>query len=48
MCIGSLAAFANGAAMPLFSLIFGEMTDSFAPNASADIVLEKAAMNAMY
>jgi len=29
MVIGSLAAFANGAAFPAFSLIFGGMTDSF-------------------
>lgn len=42
MFIGGLAAFLNGSAFPLFSLIFGNMTDSFGPNATADDVLHQA------
>jgi ATP-binding cassette subfamily B (MDR/TAP) protein 1 len=29
MFLGGLAAFLNGAAFPSFSIIFGDMTDSF-------------------
>lgn len=31
MAFGAFAAFANGSSLPLFSLIFGEMIDSFGP-----------------
>ena len=47
MGVGSFAAFANGAAMPLFSLIFGNMTDAFGPSGTADDVLAAAGMQAM-
>lgn len=40
MALGCLAAFVNGAAMPLFSLIFGNMTDAFGPNGTADEVVD--------
>ncbi len=40
MFIGGVAAFCNGSAFPLFSLLFGNMTDSFAPDATNDTVLE--------
>jgi ATP-binding cassette subfamily B (MDR/TAP) protein 1 len=41
MVIGSIAALADGAAMPLFVLLWGNMTDAFGasttdPNASVD------------
>jgi len=39
MIIGALAGIANGLSLPLFSLIFGEMTDSFSPDKSADSVV---------
>lgn len=45
MWIGSIAAFANGAAFPAFSLIFGGMTDSFS---NPDTMVEQAGWNAMY
>ena len=48
MVLGCFAAFANGAAFPLFSLIFGEMTDSFGPDSTDDDVIASAGMNAMY
>ena len=34
MALGTLAAFCNGASFPLFSLIFGNMTDAFGPDAT--------------
>lgn len=42
LTIGSLAAFVNGAALPLFSLIFGEMIDSFNSEYSKDKVVDNA------
>lgn len=45
MWIGAAAAFANGAAFPSFSLIFGAMTDSFSQ--SDDEMVDEAGMNAM-
>jgi ATP-binding cassette subfamily B (MDR/TAP) protein 1 len=36
MFVGSLAALANGAAFPLFSVIFGEISNSFTPTGEAD------------
>lgn len=43
MCLGGLTSAASGVAMPLFSLIFGEMIDSFKPTATLDDVLAGAA-----
>lgn len=40
--IGTIAAMANGIAMPMFALIFGNMTDSFSPDKSAEDVVSKA------
>lgn len=40
MALGGFAAFVNGSAMPLFSVIFGEMSDSFGPNATKDEIVE--------
>jgi ATP-binding cassette subfamily B (MDR/TAP) protein 1 len=48
MALGALVAFINGAAMPMFSLIFGEMTDAFGPNSTPDDLLYMAGMNSMY
>lgn len=45
MWIGSLAAFANGAATPAFSLIFSDLTDSFS---NPDTMVEEVGWNAMY
>lgn len=45
MFIGGFAAFANGAAFPSFSIIFGDMTDSF--SAAGDEMVRQAGMNAM-
>ena len=36
MTLGVFAAFANGAALPMFSLIFGNVTDAFKPDSSPD------------
>jgi ATP-binding cassette subfamily B (MDR/TAP) protein 1 len=36
MFLGGLAAAGNGLTFPLFSLIFGNMADSFGPNATDD------------
>ena len=46
MLTGAAAAFANGAAFPSFSIIFGGMTDSFSE--SGDAMVEQAGLNAMY
>lgn len=35
MILGSIAAFLNGAAFPSFSIIFGQMTDSFSEKGDA-------------
>ncbi|EGR27069.1 hypothetical protein IMG5_202500 [Ichthyophthirius multifiliis] len=40
--IGCIASAANGILMPLFSIIFGEMTDSFSPNSSPNQVVKSA------
>jgi len=42
MIIGSIFAIANGMSMPMFAYIFGNMTDAFKPNATADDVLKSA------
>ena len=39
MILGSIAAAGNGVTQPMFSYIFGNMTDSFGPNSSADEVV---------
>jgi hypothetical protein len=36
MTLGGLSAMANGVALPMFSLIFGRMTDSFNPTSTGD------------
>lgn len=46
MYIGGFAAFANGAAFPSFSLIFGGMTDSFSKD--GDDMVTQAGWNALY
>lgn len=48
MIIGAIAGIANGLSQPLFSLIFGEMTDSFSPDNSPDDVVYKAGWNALW
>jgi len=40
--LGSIAALVNGAGMPLFSLLFGEIADDFGPNNSPDDVVDAA------
>jgi|NOAtaT_6_FD_contig_101_1098428_length_3106_multi_3_in_0_out_0_1 ATP-binding cassette subfamily B (MDR/TAP) protein 1 len=47
MTIGVIAAMGNGAAFPLFALIFGDMADAFGPNSTADDVVKKAAYQSM-
>ena len=43
MIIGSIAAAANGAALPAFSLLWGSMTDAFGSSTSnADLMVDKA------
>lgn len=42
MITGSIAAIINGLAYPSFSLIFGQMTDSFGPTVSGDDLVESA------
>lgn len=36
MVVGSIAAIANGAALPAFSLLWGNMTDAFSASGSND------------
>lgn len=40
MIVGGIAAMINGIALPMFSLIFGEMTDSFKPSEVQNVVSE--------
>ena len=42
MLIGGITAVVNGIALPLFSLVFGEMTDSFSPTTTADETVDNA------
>ena len=42
MIIGSLGGIVNGAAMPLFSLLFGDAANSFAPPNTADQIVDAA------
>ena len=37
--VGIIASAGNGILMPLFSLVFGEMTDSFSPKSTPDTVV---------
>jgi len=46
MILGSIAAFFNGAAFPSFSIIFGQMTDSFSEK--GDAMVDAAGWQAMY
>ncbi|CAD8124583.1 unnamed protein product [Paramecium sonneborni] len=46
MFIGGFAAFCNGAAFPSFSIIFGDMTDSFSQ--AGDEMVRQAGLNAIY
>lgn len=48
MTFGALAAVVNGIALPLFALIFGEMTDSFGPASTGDQIVESAGEQALY
>ena len=41
MVVGALAATINGFAFPMFSFIFGEMTDSFGPDKTKDDIQNK-------
>ena len=41
--IGSTASIANGAAMPLFSLLFGAVADGFGPTKTHDEIMDTAA-----
>ena len=45
MIFGSLSAVINGFSLPMFSFIFGEMSDSFGPNSTKDDVVDQALMN---
>lgn len=45
MWIGGFAALANGACMPLFALIFGDMTNSF--QYEGEKMFDEALKNAM-
>ena len=45
MAIGSVSAFLNGATFPIFSIIFGNMTDVFSK--SNDQIIYLAGMNAL-
>lgn len=47
MALGLFAALANGAALPMFSLIFGNMTDAFKPDTTPDEVISTAGTNSM-
>jgi ATP-binding cassette subfamily B (MDR/TAP) protein 1 len=47
MTIGLVAAFFNGAAFPLFNVVFGQMTDSFGANQDGDGVVTQAKINTM-
>ena len=49
--VGIIASAGNGILMPLFSLVFGEMTDSFSPKSTPDTVVQSAgnqALNFLY
>lgn len=46
MALGAFGAFCNGAAFPSFSIIFGNMTDSF--SSSGDDLVYTAGMNSIY
>ncbi|CAK64833.1 unnamed protein product (macronuclear) [Paramecium tetraurelia] len=46
MIIGGIAAFLNGASFPSFSIIFGDMTDSFSQ--TGDEMVRQAGLNAIY
>ncbi len=48
MAIGLIAAAANGTALPLFALIFGQMTSSFSPTASGSAVVDMVATNSKW
>ena len=42
MILGAIASAATGIALPIFSLIFGQMIDSFKPTATPDEIVEMA------
>lgn len=48
MILGSAAAIINGIALPMFALIFGQMTDSFSPTSTGDDIVDAAGTQALY
>lgn len=48
MTIGMICCLANGLCMPMFSYVFGEMTDSFSPTSTKQDVLDQASKQALY
>ena len=42
MIIGCIASIANGLTLPMFSLIFGNMTDAFSPTSTGDDIVNSA------
>ncbi|EDK31467.1 multidrug resistance protein-like transporter family ABC domain protein (macronuclear) [Tetrahymena thermophila SB210] len=48
MTVGAIAAIANGIALPLFALIFGQMTDSFGPTSTGDQIVDAAGTQSLY
>ena len=42
MTLGGLASFINGLSLPIHSVLFGEMSNSFSPNYSKDKIVETA------
>ena len=41
MIIGTIASTANGVALPLFAIIFGDITNSFSPLKTPDQVIDE-------
>jgi len=48
MIVGTLMAIGNGVGMPIYSILFGQMANSFGNNAQGQEVLENLAKNAKY
>lgn len=46
--VGGIAAVGNGLTMPLFSLIFGELLDSFNPAEESDSIMDEVKKNSLY
>lgn len=48
MVCGGIASCVNGIALPMFALIFGNMTDSFSPTSTGDEIVSAAGTQSLY